>query len=575
MKASFYEYNVAMSGLVTARANLNVVFHNVTNAEIPGYSRQYTLQKAATPLTLRDGRGAYGMGSEVYGIMQMRDIYLDRKYWHQNGILGEYTTKTTQLTLLEIVFNDLPETAPGKGPGLQTAFSSFFDKLQELSRPEGIPDGTFRTNVTSAAETLTHLVRTNAEIIMKQQRDINQEIEGMVSRINALGTQIANLNKQIQQSEFDGSHANDLRDQRARLVDDLSQYVNVQVEELDYSSEDIPYDKRYVVLIDGHDFINNNRIHTFVCVPRDFASNVTTTGGYPLPPDGKINTKRNEMDVPGLFDLYFADTGAEFNIYSDTLKGSLKGLVDVRDGNNSVPTEYDAETGEGLQTTNFKGIPFYMNKLNQLVRIVARAFNEGLDRDAEPIDGVTGHLYGYNKYGFETGQPCGELFFTKADGKEAYRIDDFGTTLLNGKTVTDYSALNCLNFSINPALVDDPYLLATSSDYTKGESHNDMVLGFCTVSSYPSLFREGKILDFIISLTGGHLAIDNMQAQKFELSYSEITVMTNYQRKSISNVDINEEMVNMMKYQQLYQACAKLVNVIDRIYDTLINRLGA
>jgi flagellar hook-associated protein 1 FlgK len=612
MRASFFEYHVAMSGLFTARANLNVISHNIANAAMPGFSRQYAMQKASMPLYFGDGRGMYGTGSEVYNIGQIRDVYLDRKYWHQKAILGEYQAKNTQLSLTEIIFNDLPETAPGEGTGIRTAFTNFMKRLQDLTT--ATPDATFRTNVILAADTLANLVRSNAEALQKQQRDLHQEIEGIVTRINSLGIQIASLSKQIHQYEYDGSFANDLRDQRALLVDDLSQYVNVTVEELDYSSPESPHDLRFTVMINGYDFVNHTSAHPLVCVPRELPSGVTTTGGYVLPANGIPNEKRNDMDVPGLYDLYFADSGSIFNIYSTTLKGTLKGLVDMRDGNNGVstprvdkdntdatdPYNPNAAVGKDYEydTTAYKGIPFYLNKLNDLVRTFARAINEGLDRNYGNIllgsGYMTGHIDGNNLYEVRSGVKESQiLFFTSVIGKNAATIDDFGWLPVldenydpvmdaygNPLRILKYddpekpdSKLTCLNFNVNPDLITDPYLLACASDRNTGESLFDVITGFASLSSYESLFREGKLIDFIIATTD-HLAIDKMQSENFEVSYTEITLSTENQRLSVSGVDLNEEMMAMIKYNQLYQACAKLVNVIDKIYDTMINRLG-
>jgi flagellar hook-associated protein FlgK len=766
MRASFFEFNIAMTGLFTARQNLNVVAHNLANAAIPGYSRQYTLQRAARPLSLNNSKGMYGTGSEVIGIAQIRDMYLDRKFWHQRSIKGEYDSKNVHLALMETIFSELNDS------NVLACFQSFFKRLHDLSG--NAPDATYRTNVISAAETLANMVRSNSEALLKQQMDVNREIADTVSIINSLGNQIATINRQIHQFEMDGSNANDLRDQRALLVDRLSELVNVEVMEYDYGSEDVKFNKRYSVMINGYDFVSHDRYQPLMVVPREssgFTANGSHIASTPKP-------KRNIMDAPGLYDIFFANSGAEFNIYSNGLKGSLKGLIDIRDGNNTIntmssfvpgtlgtPGNYtpgvgpqavqifsnaiDDTSGNGfnarinalltqfaslpsgasladiqrissnlfneiaganlpvrhieqitnkivadgridtgsseyadymaainnykslindvvdsinhvlaatdadealarltaavadinslvasqkdvadtsaallaldtdtrpsapstvvihpkrhimpaphthmVSTTTYKGIPFYMNKLNTLVRTFARAINEGLNVDGQPIPGVIGHIFGYDYHGNNKGM----LMFTfTATMDQAHKgtghyldfpplLDDLGNPIPYNPPRTDesgnimyqldYSRLNALNFTINPQLTREPYLLACSSDPTIGESHNDVILGFQKISTYPSLFKEGRLLDFIIG-TSDHMSIDRRQAKNFALNYNEIVMQTDNQRLSVSGVDINEEMVDMVKYQQLFQAAARLINVINNIYDTMINRLGA
>jgi hypothetical protein len=400
------------------------------------------------------------------------------------------------------------------------------------------------------------------------------------------------------------------------------------------------------------------------------------------------------MDAPGLYDIYFAHSGAQFNLYSPSLKGSLKGLIDIRDGNNTMGTETEitdfppifrnivnianpihtlranpgdtyriasvaaagpmqlvftpsggtpvvfdgadslnrfgtvvsdgaggfiiqdvtvvgaagtwsvmAETTVGnyelqvererlYSTTNYKGIPFYMNKLNTLVRTFARAMNEGLDVNGNAIQGLNGPMTGHIN-GFDwNGQNLSQLMFTfsitdgnrmgtgdaatdfnwipRLDANGIQQTDAFGNPLW----MLDYSRMDALNFAVNPQLLSDPYLLACSSDPERGQSHNDVILDFQKISTYPSLFKEGRLIDFIIG-TMDHLAIDRNQAKNFDANYEEILMQTENQRLSVSGVDINEEMIALIKYQQLYQALAKLVNTINNIYEIMINRLGA
>jgi flagellar hook-associated protein FlgK len=731
-----------------------------------------------------------------------------------------------------------------------SSFRNFFNTLHDLSTTT--PDATYRANVINASKTLASMVRTNAEALQKHQRDINAEVESTVTLINSLGMQIASLNRQIHDYERDGSNANDLRDQRTRLVDQLSQFVNIETAERDYSRENIPYDTRYSILINGMQFVDHDMTYTLECRARE---------------PGK---ERNEMDVLGLYDIYSSATGMEFNIYSVTLKGTLKGLIDLRDGNNGMPTEpkdaffltgtagtytslidengnirtdvnaddvddvltligeyvnangvlipdengdrvatqdlvgsttgptgladsideidpnatnalrdlkklaeelfnavanadYSVKevlemvkpvlgeeefdklvNGDGttlgiipdkynemlsealngiknaaemtdattlqeellniidvlneddglldvyddgligavttavngvstvvgdnsrkivieskglppsdnplLTTTTYKGIPFYMNKLNTLVRTFARSFNEGLDFELQNIPKHTdgkgvGQMYGYD----HNGENASRLMFTSINGvNSGNNPADFGglsmwqceytisgssgtfskvltssndtgpdlppgavltscervymwqtTVNENGKTMynivlanadfgeqnpdlkaeivsdttVDYSGLNAFNFCVNPELEEDSYLLACSSDPNLGESSNDVTLGFSKIGEYNSLFREGKLLDFIIG-TSDHLAIDKMQAVNFEESYDEILLMTDNQRISVSGVDTNEEITSLIKYNQMFVACSQLVNTINQVYNTLINDLG-
>jgi flagellar hook-associated protein 1 FlgK len=97
--------------------------------------------------------------------------------------------------------------------------------------------------------------------------------------------------------------------------------------------------------------------------------------------------------------------------------------------------------------------------------------------------------------------------------------------------------------------------------------------GFAAVNNYRGLFAEGRLSEYIVAMSG-ELGIDLQMALRFEGNYSDIVQTVEIQRLSICGVDINEEMMDLMRFQHIYQAAAKLVNAIDGIYDMTINRLG-
>jgi len=639
MRSAFFPFHVATSGLHAARANLNTVAHNIANAEIPGFSRQSTVQSASRPLHLNDGRGMYGTGATTHAVIQHRNQFLDMKFWHQRAIMGEHVTKATHLSFVETVFNNLP------GAGVMNAFDQFFGRMHDLRG--NAPDATFRTNVITGSEALAEMVRHNALALQRQQIDLNREIADTVMIINSLGSQIASLNRQIQDFERDGSNANDLRDRRNLLIDELSQYVNVEVQERDFSAPDRPNERRLTVIINGHDFVRHDQHNALHLEPRQ---------------DGQ---RRNEMDVDGLYDITFGQGAGLFNIYSHSLRGQLRGLIDLRDGNNSVNTvpfaavwpqgfstqapgywtgewpagitaadfdPYNPSTWplgaryEAPTTSNFKGIPFYMNQLNTLIRTFARGINEGLDAQYRAIPGATGHINGFDFNGHNrsalmftytrtsdgltaTFAPTSingggnttrlQLFRNNANGQVvsvhpgAWDANLAQHTFPNGMSqadfeaaftpmeddrgypmfVMDMSGMNALNFIVNPELVNNNSLLATSTHPDQGESNNLVIQGFNAVGSFPHLFREGRLEDFIIAISD-HLAIDSNQAINFALSFDEITIQTHNARLSVKGVDINEEMMDIVRFQHMFQAASRLINVIDSIYDTLINRMG-
>jgi flagellar hook-associated protein 1 FlgK len=603
MRSSFFEFNVAATGLFAARGGLEITGHNIANAATPGYSRQRPERRATWPLTYYDGRGMVGTGTEIYGIDRTRDRFMDMRYWNDNATLGEYGAKSMRMDVLERQFREM------SGAGTIAGFDKFFQTLQDLSTTAG--DDVYRSGVLRTADNLSDFINNLAQDLKKHQRDINAEVEIVTRRIHGLGAQIASLNGQIARYELDGSKANDLRDARERLLDELSIYVNT-----DTFENEIKGVKEFEVTINGYELVKGEFARGLDVIARD----------RPLALEPNSGAKRNPWDADGLFDVFF-DDGSKMDIYSPTLKGQLKGLIDVRDGNNALYLRgavSDAESGGGTlvvyadadaridvarfgaadnqrgvlsvynatgvpvdltynacsfdpatnryefgvispipalavnspatvgKTTSYKGAPHYMDKLNELTRTFAKAVNEGLDRKNQPIPGVTGHVNGFDANGENHANP----FFTS------------GSVL-----VGDYSDMAGENFSVNPQLSADPALVAAAAKGVDGISANQIILEFLELKHFDGMFSEGKIADYVISVAA-ELGTDVRQANNFNEYYGEMAAETDNLRKSVSGVDTNEEMVSLVKYQQLYQAASQMINVIDRIYEITINNLG-
>jgi len=376
----------------------------------------------------------------------------------------------------------------------------------------------------------------------------------VVSRVNSLGTQIASLNERIAKYEIDGSRANDLRDQRAVLIDELSQYANIDVEERefneDYAAGKYPNpedrgksDTRLSIRINGFEFVNNWDVNTLNVVPR--------------------TTERNPMDATGLYDIVFSN-GVEFDMYSPTLKGELKGLIDVRDGNNG-------NSPAGQPVHQYKGIPYYLEELNTLVRTFAKAINEGTDINGNKIPGMTGH---YDGYGKDSDTKSGIWLFTYTTGQPSVEIGKDGTTTPVPGT-NNYSGMNCFNFQVNSDIMEKVELLACSDvkDSDGGESNNKVILGFAALGNYQSLFKEGKLGDYVNAIAS-KLGVDAKQSTNFQKNYTDVTKTIDNQRLQVSGVSMNEEILNLVQYQQQFTAASKLMGIINDIYDTMINKMG-
>jgi len=516
MRSSFFELQVAMTGMFTARNGMQVTAHNMANVETPGFSRQVSLQRASLPISTFTTTGMVGTGSEAFGVSQIRNTHLDHRFWNERPILGRQNVIGNQLTVMETMFGELSDT------GLSANFNTFFEGLQDLSTHASNP--TNRNSFIQSINVLSSNIQNQARALLRQQQDINREIGNVVTSMNNIGEQIANLNNQIARFELIGGKANDLRDQRALLVDQLSIIANVTVTESNINGQD-----RFIVHIDGHEFVHQSDFSALAVVRRT------------------DEQRRNPHDADGLYTIQFAN-GRPFDMYSPSLSGELRGLIDIRDGSSQL------NLPDHMPTTDFRGIPYYIHRLNEMVRTFADAFNFGIDHRGDPIPGVTGHA---NALGPD-GEPIGRLLFTS--GSE-------------GSPLAIRTDINIFNFQLNPEIANDQNLLITSTDSSLGESSNDLLLGFLEIGTYQSLFREGTLFDFLNSKTG-EIAMDLQNANNFEESQSDVLVVLQNQRLEVKGVNMDEEVSNLIFFQHQFQVASRLISTINEVYDTMINRMG-
>ena len=226
MPSQFFGLNIAYTGLLASNAALNTTSNNIANVHTEGYSRQQVTQQASNALRVFQTYGCAGAGVETLSIERVRDEFYDGRYWDNNAKVGEYGQKYYYMQQIESYFDD-----NGKNAGFKTVFNKFITTgLQELMKDPNDP--TKKSQFVGYAGALAEYFNSVAGNLEKVQKDANQEIKVKIDEINSLAGEIATLNKQINTIELSGMKANELRDRRALLLDQLSEIVNVEVKEI-------------------------------------------------------------------------------------------------------------------------------------------------------------------------------------------------------------------------------------------------------------------------------------------------------------------------------------------------------
>ncbi len=621
MPSTFFGLTIGKSGTYAAQAAITTTAHNIANANTKGYSRQKISQSASKPISVSSSYGMVGTGVDVNSIYRERNIYLDEKYRRNNNLYGNYVTKEYYMTSIENYFSEV------KSDGTTATFDDFYLALEDLARDVGNP--TNRTAAAEAAKSFTEYVNYLAKGMTELQDEANFEIKTTVDQINTLATEIATLNKQINVIEINGGFANDLRDSRDLLLDELSSLANITVTEDNVGGEETGVTK-CIVKLDGKILVDNYDSNQLV---------VTSKKG-----------SDNQCDIEGLYKISWSD-GQEFAMNSNTLGGKLQALIEFRDGNNQEnftgnaygnaadPTSITVKnaninninllnipSGDGTiiidnqeytyqeftmtlqadgsyeytfmglknylgadasladvngadirigERIDYKGIPYYQAQLNEYVRTYSAAFN-AIHNTGKDLYGNEGKDFfnalmestGYN-YDFD------EILTV---GKTYYSIPQASSVTADGLVNGSYYNMTALNISIAMSITSDPGTIACSSNKTSddgnviedGIEEKKVLNQLLDLKDDNTMFKQGTPSGFLQSFTAT-IGVDGKQAAVFASSQKNILASVDMQRMSISSVDKDEEAMNLVQYKEIYNLSCKVIQIMQELYDKLIN----
>lgn len=628
MPSQFFGLTIGYSGLLAANAALNTTGNNISNVETEGYSRQQVKQSAADALRVFTTYGCAGAGVDVLAIERIRDEFYDVKYWNNNTNTGEYSMKSYYMKQVEDYFTDNTTIE-----GFKTIFDRMMSSLAEVQKQSG--SNSTKAQFIGSASSLCDYFNSMAANMEQIQKDTNQEIKLKIDEINSIATEIATLNKQINTIEIDGkANANELRDERTKLLDQLSAIVDVEVIETPITDATNPdrytgAHRQIIKIAGGQILVDGNDYRTLECVAR------------------KTEEKVNQSDIDGLYDVYWvanrltAELGDQFNLYNGAMGGELRGLVQMRDGNNgenfqgtvknidtiadggkiykkvtvSVTKDYLTDMNKstlsdtggkidlGNQVFYFTEWEYNQDTQEYIFRIDesinnANLTNTRLGKEASigasvKYQGVPYYMAQMNEWvrtfsqafnkilsqGYDVNGNAGTLMFTgnRETSEEQFL---FNEGLVNGNTTVSvkddsYYRLTAKNASILKAMVKDPDLLATKVGQTEGvdEYKNvERLINMINDKTQVS-FRGASTAEFLTCILSD-IALNTNSANTFYSNFTNVGKAIDNQRLSISGVDQDEEAVSLVKYQNAYNLASKMIQTMTEIYDRLILQTG-
>lgn len=617
MASTFFGLNIGVTGMSAYQAAMNTSAHNLSNIGTTGYCKQTVNLSAENALSVSNKYGMVGTGVKIVNITQQRNVYYDDKFRYNQSIQSEYDTKEYYLSCIESYLYSGDETVAG----ITTSFDNFFNSLTTMT---GEPsDMTKRTDAAILSETFVKDVADFAHSLQVLQDEANTQIETVISQINALGSSIASVTKQINTYEISGEMANDLRDERNALLDKLSALVDIEVKET--APQEGTGTSQFLVYINGGLLVDSTESHTLKCIAQD--------------------TGISQCDIDNLFRVEW-DNGQGFNMRSRILGGTLQALIEFRDGNNennfrgtagsvstengvtkfkvkdtncndilllnipeskgritiaNVDYEYDSFEVKVLddgtyeyeftlrgemsepqlkalqyagdnskkvligESISYKGIPYYMAKLNEFTRTFSAAFNK-VHNEGYDLNGNSGVDWYNVKDKVSSENYVLEENVENGFSSVAKRGDD-------GKLYASYYSMTGLNFAVNQELLDNPKLIACMKAPNAGVEDNSNLVKLYNLKSDNKMFEQGTPDSYLRTLISS-VGIDGKQAKSMAEGQAKVIVAIDNRREAVSGVDKDEETADLVKFRQLLFTQYKVVSVMDEVLDRLINGMA-
>ncbi len=566
---------VGSSGLQTSQNALNTTAHNLSNVDTVGYTRQQVQQSAKTYNTLSinpEGiaNQQIGLGVTYSRVKQVRDIFLDTTYRKESGRCSFYQTTTETMEEVESLLGEL------NGEAFQTNMNDLWTAVQELAKDpsSSIVQGLL---VQRAGEFVERAVNIY-EGMTFYQNNLNLQIAQQVDKINEYGRQILQLNEEIRCVEAGGvERANDFRDARNKLLDELGSLVNISVKEGNYGEVS--------VRIENVDFIKGETCYE-IAMEQDETTGFYTpywpqNASYVIGEDGGRIYNRTGAEV---FNL-----DREISSDKNTDIGGLKAMLLARGDHQADYTDIEKDYSSVSESV----IMNIQAEFDQLVHNIATKVNSILAEAAGVVQGdltladgtvLTDVSFcenvsdGYMRK--EDGSPIqmfakatteGYTKVTGADGKEywVYNEEDFAQQdfLYTLKNIRIDEELQQKPASLSFMMKDGSVDVETAEKLKDAFTEEIYTLN-------PEVKKTTTFLDYYNDLVS-QVANSGAVYRSIFTNQEDTVEATENARQQIIGVSSDEELSNMIRFQNAFNASSRYVNAISEMLAHLINTLGA
>lgn len=622
MGSTFSGIELGKRSIIAHTDAITTAGHNISNANTEGYSRQRVQLKEFDPLYRPDLErperpGMIGQGIDVQSVERVRDEMLDNRITESQHSESYWETRSNYYTMIEQIYNEPDDVS------IRSNMDKFWQSWQELSvHPES---QAARQAVVSRGDSLVDSITSKWENLMGVGNLLNSDIEATVRQVNDFANQIAAINGEIVRSRAMGDNPNDLLDRRDLLIDKLSKLANITTDRRD-SDE-------FMVHLDGNILVQGNIARNFsletVLDNNGYDKLVwSDTGDDAYVSGGKLGALielrdsdiRSEIQSLNTMTMNFADlvndvhrnaygannvTGLDFftqRSFVENVNGNfdrdgdgqldhsyifrftgttklnpqeqigLEGVMTLSgpDGNVKVayhPTDTVEAVINRINDANGE-VKAYLDRNNNLVLkgTTAQAI-ENPDFVIRHVEDSGFFLTGYSGILGASGE-AGAYDYAQADAVNALNGAQFAVSPVNNPA--GY-------IQINRAIKNDVLSVAAAFRDNSGNINDGdgrAAVEIAAIRNTKVMIGHERTLDDYFADSVTNVGLKGEQAETNLNSHTAMMNDLRNLRDSISGVNIDEELADIIKFQHGYNAAAKFVTVWDSLLDTVINRLG-
>lgn len=570
---------IGASGLQTSQNALNTTAHNLSNVDTTGYVRQQVQQSSKSYITISKTASSvayqqYGIGVAYSRVKQVRDYFLDKTYRKESGRSMFYEVNTEVLEEVESQLGEL------NGEAFQGTMANFWTSVQELSKDpaSSVTQGLL---VQRASEFVERAIAVYDGLSFYQD-NLNNQIKQQVDRINKYGNQLLELNDRIRAIESGGiEHANDLRDTRNQLLDELAELAKISCKEDMFGNVSVQ--------IEGVDFVKGGTCYE-IGLDVDKGTGFYTpfwpqNASYVEQDDG---TRIYNIDGAEVFNL-----NIEISSDLDTDIGGLKAMLLARgdhraDYTDIAPGKYDSVSQSVIMNVQAEFDQLIHNVVTKINSILAEAagVQQG-DLVVQNEDGSTQTLSNVRYVESDAG-----AYMHGEDGAPLRLFDKITTdsysqvTGADGKTYWVYNEENVnaqdslytlKNLRVNQELMQKPSLLGFRlKNGDEDQATAAKLKAAFTEEIYtlnPNVQKKVSFNDYYSDLVNQVANTGYVSRSIYENQQNTVESVESA-RSQVIGVSSDEELSNMIKFQNAFNASSRYINAISEMLEHIINTLG-